>query len=103
MKPLIVPPAAQRDEGSVQMLGAWIAEEGLHCSINIGMWRDGGQDEPVAWGILIADTIRHIADALHERYGLAKPDVVSAILGSLDAELGEPTSGTGGSFEHGHH
>jgi hypothetical protein len=103
MKPLIVPPAAQRDQDAVQMLGAWIAEKGLHCSLNIGMWQDSGQDEPAAWGILIADTIRHVANALHERYGLASDDVVSAILGSLDAELGEPTSDTEGSFEHGHH
>lgn len=103
MKPLTVPPAAQRDEGAVQMLGAWIAEKGPHCSIGIGMWQDGGQDEPAAWGILLADTIRHIADALHERHGFAKPDVVSAIIGSLDAKLGEPTSRTEGAFEHGHH
>lgn len=103
MKPLSVPPAAQRDEGTVQMLGAWIAEKGLHCSINIGMWQDGGQDEPAAWGILLSDVIRHIAAAMHDRCGAHKPDTISAIVDSLHAELDEPTSGTEGSFEHGHH
>ena len=103
MKPLIVPPAAQRDEGAVQMLGAWIAENGLHCSINIGMWHDSGQDEPVAWGILLSDVIRHIAAATHDQYGFDKAGTISAIIDSLHAELDEPTSDTEGSFEHGHH
>jgi len=29
MRTLVIPPAAQRDEDSVQMLSAWIAENGL--------------------------------------------------------------------------
>jgi len=103
MKPLIVPPAAQRDEGSVQMLSAWIAEKGLHCSINIGMWQDNEQNESAAWGILLADTVRHIANAMHDQYGHARADTISAILDSLDTELGGPTSGVEGTFEHGHH
>jgi len=28
MKPLVIPPAAQRDEKAIQMLSAWIAEKG---------------------------------------------------------------------------
>ena len=103
MKPLAVPPAAQRDEDAVQMLGAWIAEQGLHCSINIGMWQDSGQDEPAAWGILLSDVIRHIAAAAHDRYGFDEAGTIAAIVDSLHAELDDPSSDTQGSFEHGHH
>lgn len=39
MKPLVIPPAAQRDENAIQMLSAWIAEKGQHCTINIDMWQ----------------------------------------------------------------
>jgi len=53
MRPLIVPPAALRDEGSIQMLSAWIAERGLHCTINMGFFADQGHKEPKAWGIFL--------------------------------------------------
>ena len=48
MKPLVIPPAAQRDEKSIQMLSAWIAEKGQHCTIKIGFWQDNGREEPSA-------------------------------------------------------
>ncbi|MBM4208556.1 MAG: DUF5076 domain-containing protein [Gammaproteobacteria bacterium] len=103
MKPLVIPPAAQRDENSVQMLSAWIAEKGLHCSIKIGMWQDNGKNEALSWGILLADTIRHIANALHENYGVDQVDTIDAILKKLRAELENPTSAAKGHFHHGHH
>ena len=77
MKTLVIPPAAQRDEDAVQMLSAWVAEKGLHCTINVGMWNEAGRNEPAAWGVLLADVVRH-----HE----------------LDA----PTSEATGSFHPGH-
>lgn len=44
MKPLVIPPAAQRDEKAIQMLSAWIAEKEQHCTIRIGFWQDNGRD-----------------------------------------------------------
>ncbi|NDK40003.1 DUF5076 domain-containing protein [Pseudoxanthomonas gei] len=102
MNPLVIPPAAQRDEKSIQMLSAWIAEQGQHCSIKIGFWQDNGRDEQQAWGIFLADTIRHIANALQENYGKPFPDTVAAILKSLHDEIGDPTSDVQGSFSPGH-
>jgi hypothetical protein len=102
MKALVVPPAAQRDENAVQMLSAWIAERGLHCALNIGMWQDNGHDEAPAWGILLADAIRHIADAMQAQYGHFAADTIAAIVEALQEELAEPTSATEGSFSHGH-
>jgi len=103
MKAPVVPPAAQRDEGSVQTPSAWVAEEGPHCSINIGMRHDSEQDEPAACGILLPDVVQHIADAAHDRYRFDEADTMPAIIDSLDGELDEPTSDTEGSFEHGPH
>jgi hypothetical protein len=102
MRPLVVPPAAQRDENSIQMLSAWIAERGQHCTIKIGLWHDTGREEPPAWGIFLADTIRHIANALEEQYGHSSPDTIAAILESLHNELDDPTSHVKGVFSHGH-
>jgi hypothetical protein len=102
MQPLVLPPAAQRDDKAIQMLSAWIAENGLHCSINIGLWQENSRSEAPAWGILVADVIRHIADALQAEYGQSAPDTISAILESLHVELADPTSSTIGEFHHGH-
>jgi len=96
MKPLVIPPAAQRDERSIQMLSAWIAEKGQHTTINIGFWHDTGRDEPHAWGIFLADTVRHISNAFQERYGKPAPDTLAAILKSLHEELADPTSNAEG-------
>jgi hypothetical protein len=102
MKALVVPPAAQRDPNSVQMLSAWIAEKRQHCTLKIGMWHDMGRDEPRAWGVFLADTIRHIANALQEQHGLSAPDSIAAVLESLHDELTDPTSPFAGSFSSGH-
>ena len=102
MKTLIIPPAAQRDENSVQMISGWIAENGLHCTLNIGMWQENGHDEASAWGVLLADTIRHVANALQEEYGKSASDTISQILHSIHDEIGEPTSDASGNFHHGH-
>ena len=102
MKPLVIPPPAQRDENSVQLLSAWAAEKGLHCTLNVGMWHDSGRDEPAAWGILLSDVARHIANALHEQYGHDPGDTIAAIHRALDRELLDPTSDVDGAFHHGH-
>lgn len=102
MKPLIVPPAAQRDEESIQMISAWIAENGLHCALNIGMWQENDHPEPPAWGILLADVIRHISHALEDEYGLPASETTSQILASINDELEEPTSDMDGEFAPGH-
>lgn len=102
MKTLVVPPAAQRDEKAVQLLSAWAAERGLHCTMNIGMWHDSGRDEPTAWGILLSDVARHIVNALQEQYGLDPSDTLADIRQAFDRELGDPTSNVEGAFHHGH-
>ncbi|MYN42917.1 DUF5076 domain-containing protein [Duganella sp. FT109W] len=61
-----IPSAARRDIDAVEMLRVWVAEKQLHCSLKIGMYRDGmGIDEELAWGTILADAARHILKALH--------------------------------------
>jgi len=60
MRPLVMPHAAQRDENAVQILSAWIAEKGFHCTMNVGMWSAQGTDEPWAWGAFLAEVVRHL-------------------------------------------
>jgi hypothetical protein len=102
MKTLVIPPAAQRDENSIQMLSAWIAERGLHCTLNVGMWDGAGHNEPKAWGILLADVIRHVSNAICESKGTPSEQNLMAIFDSLRNELDDPTSPAKGGFHVGH-
>ena len=102
MRTLVIPPAAQRDEHAIQMISGWIAEKGLHCTLNIGMWEAQGRNEPAAWGIMLADVIRHVANALQEQNGANATDTALQILESLRAEFSDPTSGVSGGFHPGH-
>jgi hypothetical protein len=83
------------------MLSAWIAEQGLHCTMNIGIWESQGHNEAKAWGILLADVVRHIANAKAEQDGTTSEQTIEAIFTSLAAELEAPTSKAVGSFSHG--
>ena len=102
MRTLVVPPAAQRDENAVQMLSAWIAEKQLHCALNIGMWQEDGRPEVPAWGILLADVIRHIANAMRDEYGMEVHKTIDGVVDALNKELENPTSKTKGGFHPGH-
>lgn len=102
MRTLVLPPAAQRDNNAIQMLSAWIAEDGLHCSMNVGLWRVEGRDEPAAWGVLLADVVRHLASAIESQHGVDANDVIADIVDSLNQELENPTSEAHGGFHPGH-
>lgn len=102
METLVIPPVAQRDENAVQMLSAWIAEQGLHCTLNVGMWASAGHSEPHAWGVLLADVARHIGNALAQEKGLPASETVQAIRDAMQDELDQPTSAATGQFHPGH-
>ena len=61
-----IPEAALRDSNAVEMLRVWIAEQGLHCSLKVGMYRESTTvPEEKAWAKILADVARHVANALH--------------------------------------
>jgi hypothetical protein len=66
------------------------------------MWQAQGRNEPHAWGVLLADLIRHIGNAIQEQRGAASADTVEAVVSALLAELEDPTSPAEGSFVPGH-
>ncbi len=51
------------------MLRVWIAEKKLHCSMKVGMYLEAMNiSEEMAWGVILADATRHIANALESGY-----------------------------------
>lgn len=94
-----IPPAALRDIDSVEVLRVWVAERQLHCSLKIGMYRDGmGIDEELAWGTILADAARHISGALYPGDAKAEAAALQKILHNFNVEVAAPTSDTKGKF-----
>ena len=84
---LNIPPVAQRDQASFEVMRVWIAEQGQHVSIRSGAWED-----PFAWGIVLADLARHVALA-HEMQnpGTDKDKFLERLLEGFEAEIENPT------------
>ena len=98
-----IPEAALRDKDSVEMLRVWIAERKLHCSMKVGMYQEGMKmSEERAWGIILADVARHLANALQEAYSKDPRDTVARIREAFAKELDAPTSKAEGDFIQNH-
>jgi hypothetical protein len=86
-KILDIPPAAQRDKASFEVMRVWIAEQGQHVSIRSGAWED-----PFAWGIVLADLARHIALAHQMQSSKIDPEAfLERLLEGFRAEIDNPT------------
>ena len=97
---LVIPPTAVADPKTVEMIRVWIADGGLHCALNIGHWTAQSADieETTAWGILLSEVIRHVANAAEEQTGADPTATTKAIFRSLRKELGVPTADASGGF-----
>lgn len=89
---LPVPPVAEGDPRSLEMIRLWLARGKLHCVLNIGFWEARGLDERQAWGILLADMLHHIANAHEAEYGRDPRETIALVREALAAELDHPTS-----------
>ncbi len=86
-KILSIPPVAQRDKASFEVMRVWIAEQGQHVSIRSGAWED-----PFAWGIVLADLARHIALAHQlQNEGTDTDAFLARLLEGFQAEIDNPT------------
>ena len=93
-----IPDAAMRDQNSVELARIWIAERGLHCSLKVGMYREMDIHEERAWGILLADISRHVANAFSSEFGADVATTLEVIRQSYLEELARPTSLAKGKF-----
>ena len=86
---LPIPPTARSDKNRRELIRAWSAHNGLHCSLNVGVW---GDNELVAWGIVLTDVVQHVANALKEEKGWDKAESIREIRRVFNAELDSPTA-----------
>ncbi|MFB3916471.1 MAG: DUF5076 domain-containing protein [Terriglobales bacterium] len=85
---LPIPPSAAGDKQATELLRAWVANNSLHCSLNLGCW---GDDEAIIWGILLSDVARHVANSLEQQQGLKKLETLGKIREHFNLELDSPT------------
>lgn len=98
-----IPEAALRDADAVEMLRVWIAENRLHCSLKIGMYRETMNiPEEKAWGTILADIARHVANALKSAYSIDEKESLQMIRDNFLKELTSPTSEAKGGFVQKH-
>ena len=93
MDALGIPPAALRDADALELARVWIAEQGLHCSLKVGLYAgDGVSRETAAWGIIFADLAGHVADALGAEGMGPRADLLDALVESFNEEVAAPSS-----------
>ncbi len=92
MKPLEPPAGVESDPNSMELLRLWAAHSKLNVSINIGVFSAKGHNESKAWGIVMSDFARHVAQALAQRDGKNEEQELARIRESFLREISEPTS-----------
>ena len=92
---LPIPAAASRDPRSLEVLRVWIANGEQHVALAFGMW-----DDPAAWGLLLADLARHIAEAhAQQDDDVDAEDFLEQIRSGLEAELDGPSDEINGTVQ----
>src|ERR1700754_4532098 len=92
---LPIPAAAARDPRSLEVLRVWIANGEQHVALAFGMW-----EEPAAWGLLLADLARHIAEAHAQQDDTVDAeDFLEQIRGGFETELDAPNEDITGTVQ----
>lgn len=98
-----IPQAALRYATEVEILRVWIAEKKHPCSLKVGMYRETTNvPEERAWGTILADAARHVANALESGYGANATESLRMIRDAFNKEIEAPSSIAEGDFSKRH-
>lgn len=78
---LLIPDRAARDASAREMLRAWASGGKLHISIDAGV-----SDDPFAWGLILVDLARHVANAYDQSGRMQSATVLERIKQNVDAK-----------------
>lgn len=79
---LVIPPGAADDPKAFELVRAWVAQGDLYVSLQMGGW-----DDPTAWGVVLADLVRHVARFYEEQKHLRPEQTIARVRDAMDAEL----------------
>jgi hypothetical protein len=86
---LSIPPEAQTDDNARELIRAWAAHRGLHCSLSDN---NCGDTERAAWAILLTDIAQQIASSIHERKGSDRMETLREIQRVFNEKMESITS-----------
>ena len=92
-KELVIPPGIEGDPAAAEVLRAWLAHGDLHCTLKPTIWPD-----PSAWGMLLADVARHVADAVTKK-GQSRDEVIESIRDAFEEALDAQDVESEGGFQ----
>lgn len=90
-----IPEKARRDKGSAELIRVWVTpDSAVHVSIRTDVWKD-----PAAYGIVLADLARHIANGFQQTQGANLDESLSRIIEGFTAEINSPTDAPTGHIQ----
>ena len=93
MRELERPPEIEGDPRATEMIRVWLAHDDLHVSMLLGMWQDADEeeiDERDAWGLLLADVVRHIANGMSQSHGWKPEETIACVRAKFLEDLEDP-------------
>lgn len=81
MHSLLIPPAAESDPNARELLRVWAANGKQHVTLATGLW-----DDPAAWGIMLVDLAKHVANAYELDGKFSSIDALRRIKAGLKVE-----------------
>lgn len=91
MSELKLPEGIQGDPNAMEILRVWVGNKDIQVSMLLGMWEQASDfdiDEREAWGELLADLIRHIANGLTQSHDYQRDASERRIANALLTHLG---------------
>lgn len=85
VRELPIPPQISAGNGT-ELVRVWTNDEGAYVSVATGVY-----EEPGVWGIVLADLVRHVANAYEQAEGLDRAEVIQQIMALFAAEWDAPT------------
>ena len=84
---LAIPEKVRGDKSAAELIRAWVTASGdVHVTIKTDVWQD-----PAAYGIVLADLARHIANGFNQSQGKDVVDALRRVVEGFSAEVGSPT------------
>jgi hypothetical protein len=90
---LDIPPKAKADPDSREVLRMWMGTEGQHVCL-----RHIIDNDPAAWGLMLVDIARHVANAYNQQGIKPYDEVLARIKWGFDVEWRNPTERARGSI-----
>ncbi len=90
---MLIPAAAVSNQEAFEILRVWISEGRQHVSLSPGVW-----DDPAAWGLMLVDLARHVANAYQQSNRMKSAAALERIKLGFEAEWNSPTDSPSGSL-----